>query len=160
MRGFFVALTRNPVSLIGAAVTTAAAILFLTLFGIQMVGLHGSPYLGLLSFCIVPGIFVFGLVLMPAGIWLERRRARRAAERGEPPPVFPVIDLNKDRTRRMLLVFLALTCINVVILSLATYKVPKRIVVVDSLQRSPAGKADYKQLRAIAASRTKREVTQ
>jgi fatty-acyl-CoA synthase len=39
--------------------------------------------------------------------------------------------------------------------TLAGYKVPKRFVRVDSLQRSPAGKADYKLLREVAA----REVT-
>jgi len=37
--------------------------------------------------------------------------------------------------------------------SLAGYKVPKRVLVVDSLQRSPAGKADYTLLRALAAAR-------
>jgi acyl-CoA synthetase (AMP-forming)/AMP-acid ligase II len=42
--------------------------------------------------------------------------------------------------------------------SLAGYKVPKRVVVVDSLQRSPAGKADYKLLRALAAERLQTEV--
>ena len=36
--------------------------------------------------------------------------------------------------------------------TLAAYKVPKQIVVVDSLERSPAGKADYKRLRELAAS--------
>ncbi len=34
--------------------------------------------------------------------------------------------------------------------TLAGYKVPKRFVSVDSLQRSPAGKADYKLLRTVA----------
>ena len=43
--------------------------------------------------------------------------------------------------------------------TLAAYKVPKQVIVVDSLDRSPAGKADYKHLRDIAASRTKTEVT-
>jgi 3-oxocholest-4-en-26-oate---CoA ligase len=42
--------------------------------------------------------------------------------------------------------------------SLAAYKVPKRVVVVDSLERSPAGKADYKQLREVAVSRVRTEV--
>ena len=37
--------------------------------------------------------------------------------------------------------------------SLAAYKVPKRVIVVDSLERSPAGKADYKHLRKLAVSR-------
>jgi acyl-CoA synthetase (AMP-forming)/AMP-acid ligase II len=41
--------------------------------------------------------------------------------------------------------------------SLAAYKVPKRVVVVHSLQRSPAGKADYKLLRALAAERLQPE---
>jgi fatty-acyl-CoA synthase len=36
--------------------------------------------------------------------------------------------------------------------TLAGYKVPKRFVFVESLQRSPAGKADYKLLREIAAT--------
>jgi acyl-CoA synthetase (AMP-forming)/AMP-acid ligase II len=34
--------------------------------------------------------------------------------------------------------------------TLAGYKVPKRFVSVGSLQRSPAGKADYKLLRTVA----------
>jgi 3-oxocholest-4-en-26-oate---CoA ligase len=42
--------------------------------------------------------------------------------------------------------------------SLAAYKVPKQVVVVDSLERSPAGKADYKHLRDVAASRVRTEV--
>jgi 3-oxocholest-4-en-26-oate---CoA ligase len=42
--------------------------------------------------------------------------------------------------------------------TLAAYKVPKQVVVVDSLERSPAGKADYKQLREVAASRIRTEV--
>jgi len=35
--------------------------------------------------------------------------------------------------------------------SLAAYKVPKQVVVVESLERSPAGKADYQRLRQLAA---------
>ena len=37
--------------------------------------------------------------------------------------------------------------------TLAAYKVPKQTIVVGSLERSPAGKADYKRLREIAAER-------
>jgi 3-oxocholest-4-en-26-oate---CoA ligase len=38
--------------------------------------------------------------------------------------------------------------------TLAAYKVPKHVVVVESLERSPAGKADYKRLREVAAQET------
>jgi acyl-CoA synthetase (AMP-forming)/AMP-acid ligase II len=43
--------------------------------------------------------------------------------------------------------------------TLAGYKVPKEFIVVDSLQRSPAGKADYNQLRSIALSATSGQQT-
>jgi 3-oxocholest-4-en-26-oate---CoA ligase len=39
--------------------------------------------------------------------------------------------------------------------SLAAYKVPKQMIVIDSLERSPAGKADYKRLREIAAGKVR-----
>jgi acyl-CoA synthetase (AMP-forming)/AMP-acid ligase II len=39
--------------------------------------------------------------------------------------------------------------------SLAGYKVPKQMIVLDSLERSPAGKADYKRLREVAAGKVK-----
>jgi hypothetical protein len=122
MRGFFIALTRNPLSLAGSAITTASGVLTLTLFSIEMLGYHGSPYIGILAYLILPFVFVIGLLLIPWGIARERKRARRAVERGEPPPLFPVIDLNRSHVRGRLLVFLALSLVNVVILSTATYK--------------------------------------
>jgi acyl-CoA synthetase (AMP-forming)/AMP-acid ligase II len=39
--------------------------------------------------------------------------------------------------------------------TLAAYKVPKQMIVLDTLERSPAGKADYKRLREIAAGKVK-----
>jgi hypothetical protein len=122
MRNFFLAVTRNPLSLAGSAVTTASAILILTLFALELVGFRGGPYLGILAFLVLPAIFVLGLLLIPVGIWLEKRKQARAAALGEPPPTFPVIDLNQGRTRRLVLAFLAATMVNVIILALATYK--------------------------------------
>ena len=123
MRTFLIALTRNPISLLGAAITTASALIIVSLFTMDLVG-HpgGGPYLGILAYLILPGIFVLGLILIPVGIGLERRRVRRAAARGEAPPAFPVIDLNLSRTRTIVLVFLVLTMVNLVVLSTATYK--------------------------------------
>src|ERR1041384_601367 len=106
MRAFFVAVTRNLLSLLGTAITTASAVLILTLFGVQQLGYRGGPYLGILTFLILPGIFVLGLVLIPVGVLIAARGAKRAARRGEPPPSFPVLDLNVDRTRKLVLVFL------------------------------------------------------
>ena len=122
MKRFFIALTRNPISLLGTAITTASAVLIFALFAIELVGYRGGPYLGILAFLVLPAFFALGLILIPIGILRERRRARRAAERGEPAPLFPVIDLNKDRTRRWVVTFVVLTLVNLVILAAATYK--------------------------------------
>lgn len=122
LKNFFIALTRNAVSLIGAAIATASGILIVTLFVMELFGYRGSPYIGILAYVILPAIFVAGLVLIPIGIARERRRQRRAAAHGAAPPAFPVIDLNDSRTRNRALVFTALTAANVVILATATYK--------------------------------------
>jgi hypothetical protein len=115
-------LTRNPLGLAGAALATVCGILILTLAALGMVGFRGGPYLGIAAFLVLPAFFVLGLVLIPVGAWLARRRAQRAAERGEAEPLLPVIDLNQPRTRRLALVLVALTAVNLVIVALATYK--------------------------------------
>lgn len=115
MRAFFAALTRHPLSLAGAAITTATAILFATFFTLDLFGFHGHPYAGILAYLIVPALFVVGLIMIPIGL----RRARKLHGRGKP---LPVIDLNQARTRSRFLVFVALTAANIVIVAVATYK--------------------------------------
>jgi hypothetical protein len=122
MRHFFLALTHNPVSLLGTAIALSSAVLMITLIIIESMGVGGSPYIGIISYLILPMFFVLGLLLIPYGIIRERRRSRQAEERGEAPPAFPVFDLNDPRTRRSFLIFLVITVFNIVILSTATYK--------------------------------------
>src|SRR5262245_25489528 len=121
MRQFIAMLMRNTVTLTGAAITTASAALFLALFLVEFVT-EGSPYLGLLTFVVLPAVFVVGLVLIPLGLWLQRRRERRAIARGESLPPYPVLDLNLERTRREVLLFFVLTCAKLVILGVDSYK--------------------------------------
>jgi hypothetical protein len=119
IREFLAAVTRSPLGLLGAALTTASAVLFLSLFLIESIGVHGGPYLGIITFMVLPGVFLLGLVLIPAGAWLERRRLRRT---GAVSDRFPVIDLNRPAVRNLALVFLVATVVNLVIVSAATYK--------------------------------------
>jgi len=122
MRTFFIALTRSPISLVGAAITTASAVLIITLFAIELFGFVGNPYVGILAYLILPGIFLVGLALIPVGIARQRKLDRLAVAAGQPPPAFPVIDLNTEKTRKLVLTFVLLSMVNVVILAMATYK--------------------------------------
>jgi len=116
VKSFFAALTRHPLSLTGAAIATASAILFLTFFALDLIGFHGHPYFGILAYLIIPTLFVVGLLLIPLGL---RQATRRRAKAGEE---FPVLDFNRADTRNKFLVFLALTVVNVVIVAVASYK--------------------------------------
>lgn len=108
---------RNPISLIGAAITTAMAIVFLVLLALEMSGQLRNPYVGLLLFVAVPAIFVVGLLLIPLGAWRQRRRIAA----GAPADGWPVIDLGLHRTRIAILIVIVLTCVNLMIVSLAAY---------------------------------------
>src|SRR5690349_14823020 len=116
---FNVRLARNTISFLGATLTTISAVLFLVVFLADLFGLHTNPYIGIVFFLILPGIFMFGLVLIPLGMWLERRRQRRG---DATPHRWPRLDLNDPIQRRATVIFLALTLANIVIVSLAAYR--------------------------------------
>ncbi len=113
-------LIRSPISVIGMVLTTVSAVVFLVVFLADLFGMHTNPYVGILFFLILPSIFLFGLVLIPLGAWVERRRIDRGLPASEVQ--WPRIDLNVPAQRRMAVAIFALTMANVVIVSLAAYR--------------------------------------
>jgi hypothetical protein len=113
-------LSQNTLSLIGVVLTTSSAI---TLIGFWMYDfmLPGPPhpYVGILLFLILPGVFVLGLILIPVGIVRRRRQLRLA---GELPSVYPAIDLKMPMLRNSLLFIGFATILNVMIFGFASYK--------------------------------------
>jgi hypothetical protein len=59
----------HALTLIGAALTTISGALFLLFFFVDLVGFHSNPYLGIVTFLLLPAVFVVGLVLIPVGLW-------------------------------------------------------------------------------------------
>ena len=110
-------LPRNPISIAGVLFSTVGAIFFLIFFLLDVLGMHSNPYIGMLFFLILPGVFIFGLLLIPVGMWRERRR--RLAGKAERS--WPRIDFNIPRHRNIAFLVMTLTFINVVIVSLAAY---------------------------------------
>lgn len=113
------AFARNGLSLAGIAVATVMAVLFLILALLESAGFLVNPYLGLLLFAAIPTVFVAGLVLIPLGLLRERRRARRRPEAASDD--WPVFDFRLARHRTIGVAVLALTAVNLVIVSLAAY---------------------------------------
>ena len=104
-------------SAIGVALTTIAAISFLAILALELSGRETGNYVGIFSYLILPAIFVVGLVLIPIGLHSLRKR-----EQAGQPPGFPVLDFNDPRLRTTALVILLLTVVNLMILSVATFK--------------------------------------
>jgi nitrate/TMAO reductase-like tetraheme cytochrome c subunit len=113
-------LSQNTLSLIGVVLTTSSAITLIG-FWIYDFMLPGPPhpYVGILLFLILPGVFVLGLTLIPIGIVLRRRQLRLADEL---PTVYPAIDLKTPMVLNSLLFIGIATIFNVMIFGLASYK--------------------------------------
>ena len=114
----FEALARHPLAIAGAVITTASAAVFIALVIAVFAGMFENPYAGLVIFLAIPAVFVVGLLMMPAGMWLEKRRLRRDPTA---PADWPVVDFRHPVVRRRVLLLVALTGVNIVIILLAGY---------------------------------------
>ena len=104
--------------MIGIVLTTVSTLLFLVLFATDLFGFHTNPYFGIFLFFVIPAFCVLGLVLIPTGAWMARRR--RAA--GKAPLKWPAINLNDPAHRTAIAISIALTIVNIVVISLAAYR--------------------------------------
>jgi len=112
------ALARHPLAIAGVVITTVTAVVFLALAIAMAVGLLENPYAGLVVFVGLPALFVLGLLLIPAGMWLQRRKLRLHPEADQG---WPVLDFGKPAIRRTTLIIAALTAVNLGIVLLAGY---------------------------------------
>lgn len=113
-------LSENTISLIGVVLTTSSAVTLIA-FWIYDFILPGPPhpYVGILLFLVLPAFFILGLLLIPIGIWLHRRKLHAA---GLPPESLPPEGLERSKVRRTLLFVAAATFLNILIFTFASYK--------------------------------------
>ncbi len=110
----------NPISLAGGAITSASGVTMIAYWIVEILGLpNENPYLGIIFFLLLPGLFVAGLLLIPVGVFLRRRKLQAA---GQIPAQFPKIDLNDRMFRHGLDIVLVATIANLLVVSVATYR--------------------------------------
>jgi hypothetical protein len=122
-RPILVLLTSNWISMLGAALVTLAGFswLFVLPLNIRGAGVE-NPYIGLLVFIAIPIVFFAGLVLIPIGIALAKRKVTKN------------LDETEDRRtawRRVGIFFAVMTVANVVIASQLSYRA---VVQMDTVQ--------------------------
>ena len=111
------ALVRHPLSIAGAVIATTSGIAFFCLVAASLAGLFDNPYGGIVVFVILPFLLILGLLLIPAGMWLARRRG----DAGRSSDDWPVLDLSIPRVRRTTLLIASLSIVNVVIVLLGAF---------------------------------------
>jgi len=114
----YVYLSGNWLSRIGVVLVTTATVFWIYLLPRTVRGEVTSPYIGILIFMILPGVFLGGLILIPLGIILRSRRERH---KGIYPSYFPPLDFKNTELRRLLLFVGVTTFLNVIIMGQLAY---------------------------------------
>jgi hypothetical protein len=131
IKHFFSAITGNLLSLFGTVLVVVSLLLILVLLVMQAMGFEGGAYLGILTFVVFPLLFLLGLALIPIGLWWRKRKDAKLAAQGKDTGHLPVIDLNKESTRSVLVIFVALA---VPVLALAAGLTFKAVHYMDSTE--------------------------
>ena len=114
-----VRLYKNPISLIGMALAAVAFANILFLFFLDSFSHISSPYVGILAYMVAPAIMFVGLVMIPIGMVVERRR--RLREVGHPPH-FARLDLNNPAQRSAMAFVLSFVVIFALMSAVGSYK--------------------------------------
>ncbi len=110
----------NPISMVGgmiAAVTFGSIVLLMIS---DIIWKSFPPYFGIVTYILLPSVLIIGLIIIPIGALIERKRWRRAAETGEPP--LPKIDLNDDKQRTAFLIFSTGTLLLMIFTAIGGYR--------------------------------------
>ena len=123
-----IVLSNNWISRIGVVLVSAAGVFWLFLLPTYLQGEAGSAYMGILLFLLLPTAFFAGLVLIPIGIFLQKKKLTPMVEAAVS---FPVLSWANPAFRR-LLTFVALTTMtNILIAANLTYRAVEHM---DSVQ--------------------------
>ena len=86
----------NPISMIGTAIAIVSLGTILFLFFIDLLSDQTAIYVGIVTYIILPSFLVLGLILIPLGAFIQRRREKKYGKRDIR---LPRIDLNDPRHR-------------------------------------------------------------
>jgi nitrate/TMAO reductase-like tetraheme cytochrome c subunit len=111
---------KNWISFLGTIIATLSFLLILLLLLLSRISNFGGSYLGLLIYLIIPAFLIFGLLLIPVGMLLKRRRLKKAGT--EQSVKWLKIDLNETPVRNAAFIFLFATIIFLIFTIFGTYQ--------------------------------------
>ena len=110
----------NWITLIGVTIALIALSMIVFLFVISSVLNEGHVYLGLILYVALPAVMIFGLLLIPLGMYLQKKREKREGQ--SDGTEWPRIDFNIDRHRNAFFVFTVGTSILLFLSAIGSYE--------------------------------------
>src|SRR4029079_9979232 len=113
-------LTRNYVSFVGMVITFTSLACILLLFLIDLTQRTENPYFGIVTYILLPGFLILGLLVIVVGMIRERlrRRLNPTSDLG----AYPKIDFNDARQRHIATLLLVFTFLFVSMSAFGSYK--------------------------------------
>jgi len=111
-------LSNNWISLAGVVIVTTATVFWLFLLPTTIKAAVSSPYIGILAYMGIPTFFFLGLLLIPLGMEIQRRKQKRA---GLYPAGFPPLNWHNRELRKLVYFIAATTFANLIIASQVSY---------------------------------------
>ncbi len=110
---------KNWVSLVGATIALIALFLILFLFVISLLMGQNGLYLGLITYILLPGVLIAGLLLIPLGMAIRVKKLKSASGAR---PGWPVIDLSNVKHRHAFFIFFLGTALFLFLSAIGNYQ--------------------------------------
>jgi nitrate/TMAO reductase-like tetraheme cytochrome c subunit len=112
---------KNWVSIAGAVLAVFNLVSIVLLALLTTFFDFGGSYIGLFIYIILPGFMLFGLILIPIGMRINRVKARKAKAEGKELD-WPVIDFNNTSTRNAAIIFSVGSIFLLIISAIGSYE--------------------------------------
>ena len=111
---------KNWISISGAVLAVFNIAIILSLFILHNIFDFGGTYIGIFIYMLLPGFMVFGLILIPIGMRLNRPKIIDGEEEEEKS--WPTLDFNNEATRNASIIFIFGTIFLLIISSIGSYE--------------------------------------
>ena len=116
------ALWRNTLTVAGAVLAVVAMVFILSFLWLDLAMAQPSPYIGLFTYLILPGLLVIAMAMITVGLLAARFRFRRRYGSLSSYQFYPRIDLNNSRHRRLLATTGAAVALTVPVIGVLSYE--------------------------------------
>lgn len=112
---------RNWISIIGASIALLNIVFIIILLIITFIFDIGSSYIGLFIYIVLPVFLIIGLLLIPIGMYVTKRRLKKR-EVSKQELDWPVIDFNNQGTRNATIIFSTGTILLLIFSAVGSYE--------------------------------------